>query len=120
MATFLLFPRSVYEEVGGLDTRFPIFFNDVDWCRRIKMTGREVYYTPSAELTHYGGMGTGQAPKPRMIRESHESLIKYFEKYRDKAGPGWLVSLTTGLIRFGMVVRCTAAVLQSWPKRDQR
>jgi len=81
MGTFLLTSRAVIEKVGGMDEKFPLFFNDVDWCWRIKEAGWKVYYTPSARIVHYGGCGTKQAPKPAMIRESHRSLIRFYEKH---------------------------------------
>ena len=47
MASFLLIPHPVWNEVGPMDEQFPIFFNDVDWCWRAKRgAGYEIWYTP--------------------------------------------------------------------------
>jgi GT2 family glycosyltransferase len=81
MATFLMINRDTLLQVGELDTDFPIFFNDVDWCYRAKQLGWRIYYTPEARIVHYGGQGTKQAPKRAMVRESHRSLIRYLDKY---------------------------------------
>ncbi len=85
MATFLLTARDVYEEAGGLDENFPIFFNDVDWCFRIKEIGKKIYYTDRASIIHYGGASTGKAKRSAMTAESKLSLIRFYEKhYRNK------------------------------------
>jgi hypothetical protein len=49
----LLTPRSVFETLGGFDEAFPIDFNDVDYCLRVRQTGLRVVYTPHAELVHH-------------------------------------------------------------------
>jgi GT2 family glycosyltransferase len=44
--------RSVYNEVGGMDEAFPVDFNDVDLCLRVRERGLRVIWTPHAELYH--------------------------------------------------------------------
>lgn len=81
MGTFLMIPRAAFDAVGLMDPQFPIFFNEVDWCWRAKREqGWEVWYTPDAVLTHYGGASTRQV-KPAMIRESHRSLLRFYDKH---------------------------------------
>jgi GT2 family glycosyltransferase len=60
MGTFLLIPRRALEEVGLLDERFPIFFNEVDWCYRARQKGWKILFSPEAEIVHYGGGSTRQ------------------------------------------------------------
>jgi hypothetical protein len=81
MATFLMVKRRVYDKIGGMDTQFPIFFNDVDWCKRIKDAGFTITFCPDAALAHYGGCATSRASRPAMVRESHRSLALYFQKH---------------------------------------
>jgi len=88
MATFLLTSRSVYEEVGGMDPAFPIFFNDVDWCYRVKAIGKKIYYTNRAEIVHYGGAGTRKANRAKMAKESKSSLLKFYAKHYAGKIPG--------------------------------
>jgi GT2 family glycosyltransferase/glycosyltransferase involved in cell wall biosynthesis len=49
----MAFRRSTFERVHGLDTSFPIDFNDVDFCLRVGRTGLRVVYTPFAQLRHF-------------------------------------------------------------------
>lgn len=45
--------RAVFEELGGLDTAFPVNYNDIDFCLRARRAGYEVIYEPAAVLRHY-------------------------------------------------------------------
>jgi len=45
--------RAVFEELGGLDTSFPVNYNDIDFCLRARRAGYEVIYEPAAVLRHY-------------------------------------------------------------------
>ena len=92
MGSFLWLSRAAYEAVGGLDPQFPIFFNEVDWCRRAKQAGFPIYYTPDVVVTHYGGGSTRQV-KPSMVRESHRSLLRFYDKHYPHLAPPvkWLL-----------------------------
>ncbi|MHB0913496.1 MAG: glycosyltransferase family 2 protein [Armatimonadota bacterium] len=80
MASCLLLSRQAIDKVGMFDKEFPIFFNEVDWCYRAKKSGWKVYFTPTAEVLHHGGASTRQV-KPAMVRESHRSLVAFYERY---------------------------------------
>lgn len=88
MGSFLLIRRAALDQVGLMDPQFPIFFNEVDWCWRAKREhGWQIYYTPDAVVTHYGGGSTRQV-KARMIRESHRSLLRFYDKhYKGRLSP---------------------------------
>lgn len=76
----LMVRRDVLTELGGLDERFPMFFSDVDLCKRIKDSGWRILFWPEAKVTHKGGSTIFQR-RPAMIVTSHLSLIKYFLKH---------------------------------------
>lgn len=105
MATFLMVKRSVYEKVGPLDPQFPIFFNDVDWCRRIKDAGYTITYCPELVIAHYGGAGTSRAPKPAMIRQSHRSLALYYKKHYSRSLTPAMLSVIRSIIIFSGELR---------------
>jgi GT2 family glycosyltransferase len=101
MASSLLLRREAIESSGGLfDEDFPIYFNDVDLCWRLRENDWEIWYVPQSKVLHHGGASTSQR-KPEMIRESHQSLERFYEKqYRGKLNPLLYMS-TIALIRFG-------------------
>lgn len=44
--------RAVWEAVGGLDPEFPVAFNNVDYCERIRAAGLRIVLCKSVALTH--------------------------------------------------------------------
>lgn len=55
-AAFLITPQA-RKKVGLLDERYFMYFEDLDYCRRIRETGLSVYYLPSAKVYHeHGGV----------------------------------------------------------------
>lgn len=55
----LLVRRAAYQEVGGMDESFPVAFNDVDFCLRLRAAGHRIVYCADAELTHYESLSLG-------------------------------------------------------------
>jgi GT2 family glycosyltransferase len=49
----LMTPRAAFDEVGGLSTQFPLNFNDVDYCLRLRSLGLRVVYDPDTVLYHF-------------------------------------------------------------------
>ena len=80
MGTFLLIPGYAMDAVGLMDEDFPIFFNDVDWCKRAKKSGWKIMFLPNIEIIHHGGESTRQVKKA-MIWESHRSLLCFYRKH---------------------------------------
>ncbi len=54
MAAFLITPRAL-KEVGMLNEKYFIFFEDFDYCRALHKAGLKVYYMKDAEVIHYHG-----------------------------------------------------------------
>lgn len=80
MGTFLMIRRAAIDQAGVLDERFPIFFNEVDWCLRVKRCGWRILYTPTVEVVHYGGGSTRQV-WARMAWESRSALLTFYRKH---------------------------------------
>ena len=80
MGAALMVRKSLSDKIGGFDERFRIFFNDVDFCRRVKNAGYINLYYPSAVIEHYYG-GTISKMKPQMVVEWHRAVAEYFKKY---------------------------------------
>lgn len=58
-ACFLI-RRKDFNEVGGMDEKFQLYMEDVDFCRRLRLAGKRLYYLKEAEIVHYGGASTSQ------------------------------------------------------------
>jgi GT2 family glycosyltransferase len=51
----LLTPREAFRSVQGFDLAFPVSYNDVDFCLRLRDRGYRSVFTPHAVLLHYEG-----------------------------------------------------------------
>jgi GT2 family glycosyltransferase len=51
----MLIPRKTIEKVGLFDERYFMYFEDLDYCRRVKKAGLKVYYLPEARIIHFHG-----------------------------------------------------------------
>jgi glycosyltransferase involved in cell wall biosynthesis len=74
-AACLVVRKSVFLEVQGLDTTaFPVAFNDVDFCLKVRAKGYRNVWTPFAELVHHESLSRGNDDTPekqtRFARES--------------------------------------------------
>jgi len=79
----LMVKRTVIEQVGVLDEAFPIFFNDVDWCYRIRRNGGKIYYLPQARMLHFGGQSFTSEDVEKKIQwsvTSYRGLEHFFIK----------------------------------------
>lgn len=92
----LFFRRSVLNAVGLWDERFPMFFSDVDWCRRVKKAGFDIVFEPAAKVVHHKGVSVHQK-RPRMIWSSQRSFFRYFMKHYDQP-KYFLANYVTGFL----------------------
>lgn len=54
MAAFLI-PKSTIEEIGGLNEKFFLYYEDIEFCRRLQSAKLPVYYLPAAKIKHIHG-----------------------------------------------------------------
>jgi len=72
--------RKVFEQVGGMDESFFLFFEELDLCRRVKNAGWKTVYLPSAKVKHHWGASVKRFPE--VARKSQrQSAIRYFKKH---------------------------------------
>lgn len=84
--------RSAINDVGGMDPRFFMYMEDVDWCRRFWQAGWKVYYHPNISIFHFYGKGSAKKGIPglflnKLTRVHIASGFKYFMKYRHTEVP---------------------------------
>jgi N-acetylglucosaminyl-diphospho-decaprenol L-rhamnosyltransferase len=75
---FLMIRREVWEKLGGFDERFhPLWFEDVDFCRRAADVGYLLYYAPAAVAKHTGGHSIPQISVELRRIYWYRSLLRY-------------------------------------------
>ncbi len=87
-AACMMVKRSVYEELGGLEEKLKVAFNDVDFCLRAREKGYLVVYNPAVELYHYESKSRGTEDSKQKVRR-FQNEIEYMRKH-------WLKLLKEG------------------------
>ena len=101
----LMTRTGLYAELGGFDEKdFGVAYNDVDYCLRIRATGRRVIYTPQALLMHWGSATRGVT----FDAAEHIAFVRRYPSFRDPF-------LSPHLRLEGNFLRCSAAA----PARTQ-
>jgi N-acetylglucosaminyl-diphospho-decaprenol L-rhamnosyltransferase len=79
---FLMFRRDVWTKLGGFDEQFyPVWFEDVDFCRRAVNAGYQIDYVPSVVAHHEGGQSVNTIPEDRRATYWCVSLLRYGAKH---------------------------------------
>jgi N-acetylglucosaminyl-diphospho-decaprenol L-rhamnosyltransferase len=99
---FLMVRGDAWQQLGGLDEEFhPVWFEDVDFCRRAIDAGYQIQYLPKVIASHVGGHSVAKVPAGCRAVYWCVSLIKYASKhFREPA--------------YRLV--CAAVVLSSFPR----
>lgn len=80
MASCLLLRKLVWETVGPMDERFPLYFNDADWSLRAEKAGVETWCEPTAVVIHDHG-GTTSRVKSAALWESRRAWLRFNHKH---------------------------------------
>jgi len=74
----LLVRRALWQELGGFDPQLWLFYNDVDFCRRLRAAGQQIAYVAEARVLHHEGKSTAQFPEFGAIW--HKNRLSYYRK----------------------------------------
>lgn len=89
----VLLRRDCWEELGGLDESFFLYYEDVDLCVRAQKKGWSVWYEPGLTVIHHHPLH--QRPLPAALRlVTRHSLLTFAEKF----WPSWQKNLLARLI----------------------
>jgi N-acetylglucosaminyl-diphospho-decaprenol L-rhamnosyltransferase len=79
---FLMLRRQVWNELGGFDeSYYPLWFEDVDFCRRAINSGYSLFYEPAAVGIHTGAHSIAQLPIVLKRFYWYRSLLSYSAKH---------------------------------------
>lgn len=78
--SFLMFRNQVYKETGGLDERFFLYGEDLDFCYRASLAGWKIFYCAEAETTHYKGISS-KRDLERSTRHFYEAMETFYRKH---------------------------------------
>jgi GT2 family glycosyltransferase len=112
----LAFRREVWQAVGGFDEQFyPVWFEDVDFCRRLQKEGWNLLYEPNAIFSHAGAHSVGQLSYSDRQLFWYRNLLRYFRKHHRRLQ----CLILRAAIALGMGIRYAAAGFGLRPKSVQ-
>jgi GT2 family glycosyltransferase/glycosyltransferase involved in cell wall biosynthesis len=74
----MLVRRSAFDDVGGFDEGYWMYWEDADLCRRLADEGWEVHFEPASVVQHATGASGITA---RTIRAFHESAARFADRH---------------------------------------
>lgn len=83
----LFIPREVITRLGGLDERFFLYYEDIEYCHRLHQHRLPIYYYPKASVYHQHGASGN------FVFHLHSPLLKSSRIYH-----GYLYSQTLNLV----------------------
>jgi N-acetylglucosaminyl-diphospho-decaprenol L-rhamnosyltransferase len=108
-AACLMVRASAFDAIGGMDERFhPAWFEDVDFCRRLRAEGFRIRFEPRATFVHQGGVAMRTLGLGRFSSIWYANMERYVRRHHGVAG--WL--LLKGLIGAGMSARIAISLLR--------
>lgn len=85
----LFIPRNLFEQVGGFDSRYFMYFEDQDLCASVVSRGGKITVVHDAEIIHLGGKSIGK--KKVRYQYYDASQVKYFLKHEGVLATGLMI-----------------------------
>jgi hypothetical protein len=107
--------KEVIQKVGLLDERFFMYNVDLDFNKRIKEAGFNIYYLPEPKVIHYGGVSVNQDSVSGLIEQHQGMWLMYKKHYAStRSAP------VNYLIFAAIFLRLRIKLLQAFFSRDKR
>ena len=104
----LLFRRKLWTELGGFDTRFhPLWYEDVDFCKRAADAGWKTRYLPTVTARHLGGHSIQKLDWGCREVYWYASLLRYGSKHLRS----WAFRGVSAAVVFGSILRVISGVV---------
>lgn len=101
----LAFRYDAWQHVGGFDESFyPVWYEDVDFCQRLRQYGFKVRYEPAAKFYHAGAHSVSRVPFCARQLFWYRNLLRFFEKHHGNNS----VRVLRAAIAAGMALRSLA------------
>ena len=92
----VLVRRAAFEQVGLMDEKFFMYFEEVDFCRRANRAGWPCWYVPASRVVHLVGQASGVTSKatrtkrrpPYWFESRRQYALKHFGRLGSLAADG--------------------------------
>ncbi len=98
---FMLTPRWLFGELGGFDTVYsPAYYEETDYCVRLRQRGFRTVYEPSAMIRHFEFASSGGFAAAGELQHRHRELFRRrqreFLRHQHSRSDGNLLAARTG------------------------
>jgi len=86
VGAYFLIRKEVTDQIGFLDERYFLYFEEIDFCLRAQRAGWEVLFYPDAQVIHLGGQSSSTTKRPmtragkQLIHFRVKSELRYYRK----------------------------------------
>ena len=87
-AACIMTKKSIYEEIGFMNEGFAVAFNDIDFCLKIRNTGKLIVYNPTVEFVHFESKTRGNDMDPDKIERFQGEINLFLNIWKDKLAQG--------------------------------
>ena len=99
-AACLMVRRSVLEELGGFDESYrPAWFEDVDFCKRLRSGGGRIRFVPGARFIHHGGSSLRMLCREEFLEYFHRNQALYFARHHGEGAAARVRTLAVAGLR---------------------
>ncbi len=102
--------RQLIKDIGVMDENFFLWFEEVDYCKRVHEAGWQIWYVPQAVAQHISGASFKQLSHTRRQLLFGRSLSYFFHKHHSTTQ--WLIiKITTILVLLPALILDLSTVL---------
>jgi hypothetical protein len=75
--------KDVFENIGGFDERYFLFYEDADICKRLSDKGYDIYFYPYSKIVHLKGENVNEEFESKTYYFSKQSQILYYKLHNN-------------------------------------
>jgi GT2 family glycosyltransferase len=77
----LFIRKNVFDKIGGFDEKYFMYYEDVDLCNRLSLSGYGIYFYPFSNIIHYKGENTNKSFLSDTYYFAKQSQLLYYKKF---------------------------------------
>lgn len=113
-AACILFDGAVLRELGGMDEALPLWFNDVDLCKRVAARGYRIRFLHDVSVVHLGGATISRLTNPSRVERLYVDSMTYVRKWHPRAVPLFRVVILVNLIVRSVATLVRPRHIRAW------
>jgi GT2 family glycosyltransferase len=116
----MLLRSSTFQTVGGFDSQYFMYGEDMDLCRKIQSLGLNVVHLPTVEVVHHGGGSTSGELSNRSVQMMRESICRYIRTHQGLPAAVAYRALMAVSASLRIMLLAPTVLIRRDPKRIQK